>query len=81
MSDCGCRMEVCRLDEDVKAFPYIKYCPLHAAAGQTRDALSDVMQVAFDGPREPVSSTAMQAWKRGIEARAREALAATEAKP
>ena len=41
-------------------------------------ALGEVMQVAFDGPAQPVSAAEVVAWRRGIEQRARAASAAAE---
>ena len=38
------------------------------------EALEAVMEVAFDGPSRPVSSTGNIAWKQGIEAQARAAI-------
>ena len=48
---------------------------------QNRDllaALEAVMEVAFDGPSSPVSSTMHREWKDGIERQARAAIAAAK---
>ncbi len=47
---------------------------LIAAAPALLEALEMVMEVAFDGPSQPVSSSDNIAWKRDIERRARSAI-------